>query len=297
MKKRILGFAKYPIALLILYWVLQAADWDAIQTHVKAISPPLLIAAILCFTLAQMASALRMNAYYRHMGKPLSFAYGIRLYYVALFYNVILPGGIGGDAYKVYLLKKQMDYPIGEGIRIQLATRTNGLLVLLLSLYLTLPFMGLPFPMPLILAAVLLSCACTIIGYAILSRMLLKEVSRMEWRALPYSVGVQGFNILCMICLWAALSDGAQLIPYVFLFQLAAIAGMIPISIGGLGIREFTFFYGATLIGQLTGTALDPELGVVISLLVFAITVISALIGLLWIERIQQMSPCATPPR
>lgn len=292
--KRILSFAKYPVALAILVYVLRQADTQRMLILIEQAPPLALVGALAAFTLAQWFAVLRMNVYYAHAGRPINLGYSLRLHYVALFYNIILPGGIGGDGYKVYILKKQVGYPAGEGIRIQLLTRTNGLLVLLISLALTLPFLDLPIDSRFVWSAAIGLIGCGVAGYFVLMPYILKATRHMELRALPYSCGVQGCNVLCMVALWMGFSDGTHLADYIFLFQLAAVAGMIPLTIGGLGIREFTFFYGAEWLNRFTGAALDPEMGVVISLLVFAVTALSALVGLVWINRIRSMRPCDT---
>jgi uncharacterized membrane protein YbhN (UPF0104 family) len=291
--KKFFSYAKYPIALVILYFVLQAADVERIWEHMKQTPPWALIGSFVAFTIAQYFAVIRMNAYYADRGRPLNLAYSFKLHYVGLFYNIVLPGGIGGYGYKVFLLKRKAGYPAKEGILIQLLTRTNGLLILMISLVALLPFLPIPLPTPLMAGVSVVLIAAGIAIYFWLIPRLLKGNRAMEWRALPYSCGVQGFNLLSMVLLWAGLSDGQHLADYMFLFQAAAIAGMIPVTIGGLGIREFTFFYGADWINRLGDTALDPEMGIVISLLVFAVTAASALIGLIWIGRIGKMMPCA----
>jgi len=291
-KKKLVSLLKYPVAVLILVYVLRQTELDKIEAYVRTLPPFWFILALLAFSIAQVFSTLRMNLYYREAGRHIDFWYAMKLCYVGLFYNIILPGGIGGDAYKIFLLKRAANFPVREGIRIQLQTRANGLLVLLLMLYASVLFMPVPWSGLRVLGGVLLCCIVTLTAYMLLSKWLLKESSAMGLRALPYSVGVQSFNVLSMVILWKALGAHGELADYVFLFQLAAVAGMIPVTIGGLGIREFTFFKGGELIEWLTGTMVDGELGVTISLLVFVITVASALFGLPWIGRIAKMKPC-----
>lgn len=191
-RKTVFAIGKYGIAAAILYFIVQQADLETLETHLQSLDWLYLLLAFACFTLAQIASTLRMNAYYHHAGRGISLGYSLILYYVGLFYNIILPGGIGGDGYKVYLLKKQADYPVKEGIRIQLATRTNGLLVLLLSIYVTFLFIPFPLSLPIRIAALCLLSLVTVASYYILSRKLIGEQSQMEMRALPYSFMVQG---------------------------------------------------------------------------------------------------------
>jgi uncharacterized membrane protein YbhN (UPF0104 family) len=233
-----------------------------------------------------------MNAYYRWHGMHLDFWYSLRLHYVALFYNIVLPGGIGGDGYKVWLLKKQAGWPAKQGIRIQLLTRTNGLLLLLATIALTLPF-AFPAQVDVLALLVLLMAALAgLSGYLYVFVPLVRGNRLFEWRSMPWSAGVQGFSVLTMLCLWAGLGAQGDAAAYILLFQSAAIAGMIPVTIGGLGLREFTFFYGAQLINRLHEVpAANAEEGVLVSLLMFAVTLISALAGLFWLGTIANASP------
>lgn len=293
MTKRLFTIAKYPVALGLLWFVLQQADWQSIYAHAKNIAPYWIFLAVASFTAAQICAVMRMNFYYRKASKPIEFIYALKLHYVALFYNIILPGGIGGDGYKVLILKKNAGYPAKEGVKIQLLTRFNGLLILVFSILLTLPFLSLPIAAHWLWLSVIGGMVLVLMVYAPFIRYVMRASSCTENHALPYSLCVQGFNVGCMAALWLGLSDGHNLAEYILLFQLAAFAGMIPITIGGLGIREATFFFGADVLNRYSGTQLDPELGIVISLLVFAITVLSALIGMRWLGAMNAMKPCA----
>ncbi|MAR57011.1 MAG: hypothetical protein CMM93_07495 [Rickettsiales bacterium] len=290
--KTVCVWLKYPVAFALLGLLLSQLDVQALWQSAKDLSLIWVVAALVCFTISQIIAVLRMNAYYRWHDKQLDFWYSLKLHYVALFYNIVLPGGIGGDGYKVWLLKKQAAWPAKQGIQIQLLTRTNGLLVLALTIMLTLPFVFPAEVNPLTLAALIL---CSVLGggiYMVVLLPILRANRRNEWRALPYSVGVQGFSILTMLCLWVGLNATGDAASYILLFQSAAIAGMIPITIGGLGLREFTFYYGAGIINALTQHGdVDPETGVLVSLLMFAITLVSALVGLVWLHTITRAHP------
>lgn len=289
---RVLSYLKYPIALALLALLLSQLDLTALLNILKDADPLLLLAGLGCFTISQIGAVWRMNAYYRWNGRAIDAAYSLKLHYVAMFYNIVLPGGIGGDAYKVYVLKKNAQYPAREGIRIQLITRLNGLLVLIASLIVLGGFLPLPVQDVLLLAAVIAALTALLSLYLLIIPWLLRFPRSQELRAIPYSIWVQGANLLSMICVWLALGGEGESIGYLILFQIAAVAGMIPITVGGLGIREFTFFYGAGLLSSGFGFSLSPEMGVSISLLMFVIALMTALGGFIWIRRIGTMPPC-----
>jgi uncharacterized membrane protein YbhN (UPF0104 family) len=61
---------------------------------------------------------------------------------------------------------------------------------------------------------------------------------------------------------------------YLLVFLASSVATIIPITIGGLGLRELVFLYGARYLG------LDADISVAVSLLFFLITLVSSLPGI-----------------
>jgi uncharacterized membrane protein YbhN (UPF0104 family) len=65
---------------------------------------------------------------------------------------------------------------------------------------------------------------------------------------------------------------------YVFIFLIAVVASVLPISVGGgLGVREFVIIEGAKYAG------LDQHLALVLSLLFYFVTVICSLTGMIFV--------------
>jgi uncharacterized membrane protein YbhN (UPF0104 family) len=78
----------------------------------------------------------------------------------------------------------------------------------------------------------------------------------------------------CVVALIYGLGIHQEYLPYLVIFLVSSVAAIIPITVGGLGLRELVFLYGAQLFG------LNQEISVAISMLFFLITVLSSLIGL-----------------
>ena len=80
-----------------------------------------------------------------------------------------------------------------------------------------------------------------------------------------------------LVILLSLHSDGAETIGnYLFLFFLSAVMSSIPITLGGIGIRELTFITGAEYLG------IDLHTAVALSLLFYAASAITALPGMLF---------------
>ena len=89
-----------------LVLVFQKIDPAQLFELSKNLSWPWLLPAIALFVGSKVATAIRLNYYFGNIQVSLSFWENWRLYLIGMFYNLFLPGGIGGDGYKVYLLNK-----------------------------------------------------------------------------------------------------------------------------------------------------------------------------------------------
>lgn len=299
MKKRAFSFAKYGIALCLLGWVLSRAELSRMAEHIAQMPPLSLLTALVAFTLSQWFSAARFRYYYEKAGMAMSQRYALALNYAGMFYNLLLPGGIGGDAYKVYLLKRTARFPVMPGIRIQFANRGNGLLAMVGFMLFTLLLVEAPVSfevrLPLLMAAGLASFGL----YRLIAARFLKESAQVTWEALRYSIGVQAMALAAVTALLLGMHAGGHIMEYQLLFLAAAILGLLPVTVGGLGIREATFYYGAGVLSHFSAVPIDPELGVTLSLCYFALTALSSLPGILcarWLTR-EGVQPADDAPR
>ncbi len=259
------------------------ADLKQIWHDLQIVSPPYVLIAFIFLNIGQVVSALRMRYYFAGAGLMMSKKFSILFYFAGNFFNLLLPGGIGGDGYKAYLLKKLKDFPVLQGVRLILSGRASGLLLLvLISLILALfsPTVRVfPFAIPLITGAFFVSIA----GYSILAKLLLKEKLKTQIGAAGYSFFVQILVLITGYLLFKGANVGGGMVDYLLLFMTSSIVSILPISMGGVGLRELTFFKGAPLFG------LSPELGIAIAIIYFFINSLSSLIGLLFIPRLKHM--------
>jgi uncharacterized membrane protein YbhN (UPF0104 family) len=235
--------------------------------------PGWLALAAALFTLSKLISSVRLNTFFRAVGIQLTERYNLRLYWLGMFYNLFLPGGIGGDGYKVYLLGKEFPGQRGVIFRALLLDRLSGmvaLLVLLLGLFAATDYPGWyrAGALALIPLGLGLSYGLGRWGFGEFR----SAFGRTSWEAL----GVQGAQVLCAWALLAALgaADGPVL-PYLLVFLASSIAAVLPLTVGGLGARELTFLYGAKLF------ALSVPVAVSVSVLFYVITALVSLVGAL----------------
>ena len=288
MKKKLKLLLKILFTVGALWFVLHKVDIEKLKEALSGAEPLWLFGAFILFNLSKIAGALRLNIYFRAIGLKLTESYNLVLYYVGMFYNLFLPGGIGGDGYKVYLLNKHYKSGVKPLLQAVLLDRLSGLAALVL--YACLLFAAssyaeiYPFAMPLALFFALLVFPVSYLATKLFFRTYLPVFkTTMLW-----GLGVQFLQLLCAWMIVESLGAGGHLVEYLTLFLISSVVAVLPLTIGGVGIRELTFLYGLGWLG------LEPSTGVTFSFLFFIITAISSLFGLFLLERVTPETPRST---
>lgn len=188
-----------------------------------------------------------------------------------MLYNLLLPGAITGDAYKVVVLGKNPGTSRKSLALAVLLDRFSGLL----SLIIIISLLGVQiFPQPGWMSFSLPASLLLIpISYMAL-RWLLPQQAAGFRPTLLLGAGVQ---VLVAVTVWAlinALQIQTHVTAYLFVFLVAAATSVLPISIGGgLGIREFASIQLAAWM------KLSVEDALLLSLVFYGVTVLVALPG------------------
>lgn len=211
---------------------------------------PAIVFALLLTHAGQVLSALRTRYYLQCHGIALPLMPSVKLHYVGGLFNAFLPGGAGGDAYKAWWLKRHRKGKLLNMVGIMVAGRLNGLWVLGLILCALAALSGpvgqaLPHAPYWMAAAAVAGTA----GYSVIARYMLREPLARQWRAAIYSFGLQLMLALSAYGLCLGLGLGADGYSYVMLFMFSCMAAMLPISIGGIGVRELALLHGSRLLG------------------------------------------------
>ncbi|GAA4308333.1 lysylphosphatidylglycerol synthase transmembrane domain-containing protein [Compostibacter hankyongensis] len=265
---------KIVVTAAALYLTFRKVQWRQTATLLLSADGIWLLPALLFYNASQWASAWRLQYFYGALELFPGFYLNLRLYYRGMFYNLFLPGGIGGDGYKIHYLFRRYHKPVRELLTATLLDRVNGLIVLGLLIVLIagsglLPQGLLPFPAWLLPVAYLLG----MVLFAALLRRFLARYFEVLPRTTLISGLVQGLQLTAMICLMKALHIHGPLLPYLLLFLSSSIAAVIPFTIGGMGARELVFMAGAPLLGAV------PAQAIAVSLLFFLLTAVSSLAG------------------
>ncbi len=281
MKKTLKLLLKLLLTFAALWFVLHKIDIDRLKASLQAADPLWLFWAFVLFNLSKIASALRLNIYFRAIGLRLEEGYNLILYYVGMFYNLFLPGGIGGDGYKIYLLNRHFKHGVKPLFQAVLLDRLSGLAAL--AFYAALLFAISDYARllggwTLWTSPLLASLVFPVAYYA--TKYLFAPFLQVFKTTMIWGLFVQMLQLLSAWAILGSLSIDHALFEYLTLFLVSSVVAVLPLTIGGVGVRELTFLYGLQIIGE------EPSLGVTFSFLFFMITALSSLFGLFLLNRV-----------
>ncbi len=273
-KKLARTIAQLLISFTALYIVLRNTDTAKLLEIIGSAQPLYLLLAFVVFNISKIINAVRLNRFFRSVGLQLKESYNLQLYYLGMFYNMFLPGGIGGDGYKIYILNKHHSVKMVNVFNAVFWDRITGIFALVfLTAILLLPSTFAELHRQYIPA----TYAVVAFSYPfswLLTRALYKKFKSIFLVTAGESILIQITQVLSAWFILLALSVQSHHVDYLAIFLISTVATILPITVGGAGARELTFFY------FLNHLELDPNAGVALSLIFFAISAISALIGM-----------------
>ncbi|HSC54976.1 MAG TPA: lysylphosphatidylglycerol synthase transmembrane domain-containing protein [Phnomibacter sp.] len=279
--KKIPGWLKLVLKIAVsaacLYYVGQKINWADTWALLQKSNKLWLLAAMLFFIASKVVSSFRLNVYFKNISIHLSEAANLRLYWLGMFYNLFLPGGIGGDAYKVILLNKEYtEVPVKKITAAVLLDRISGLaglgiLAALFYCYL--------FRMEWHGYAVAAAIIPGMFVFLFVVKKWFPSFVTSFYSTLWLGIAVQALQVICVYGIMQSIGIHHQFAEFQFLFLLSSVVAIFPFTIGGLGAREIVFLWGSQQFGLLQHEA------VFISLLFYIITALVSLFGLVWVYR------------
>lgn len=265
LSKPVTTILKIALSLGALIFVFSKINFGDVISIYSRSNIWLLLVAVILFAVSKAVAAFRLNVFFRQTGVQISERYNLRLYLLGMFYNLFLPGGIGGDGYKIYHLHKKSGIKARKIFWAVLFDRVNGVLALFclavaLSLFIHphISFNYKPFIWLLIPVSILVS-------YLLLHKFF-NSFSKVFPGTTLRSFLVQVAQTLTAFVIFTAIGGTGQVMEYLFIFLLSSIVAMLPFTIGGVGSREITFLLGAQLMH------LDVNTSIAMSLMFYIIT-------------------------
>lgn len=256
----------------LLYYVFSKVPFQKVKSRVIHASPVWLLAAIGCYFASMLFSSWRLLSFFKSIDLNVNARFNLRLYFSGLCYNLLLPGGIGGDGYKIYLLHKWYHKPAKRVFFAILFDRLSGFWAIGFFATLLVSFI------PTIHINTFLLVAAFLVGSAIyywVIRRFFRDYTHNFFAAHLKAIGVQGTQLLLIVCLLLAQADFSTGLPaYLLSFLISALAAVIPASVGGGGIRDYII---ATLSKPFH---LVDNMAVYLTITFYIISIIVALFGI-----------------
>ncbi len=271
--KAIATIIKLVVSGLLIYFIFSKIDLQEIGNTLRSSNPYYLGLALVFFLSSKIIASFRLNLYFHQLDVFLTYKSNLKLYFLGMFYNLFLPGGIGGDAYKGYAIKKKFEVATKKVVSVLVLDRLSGLLLLFVyacSLLLLIQQETILALTPLFLAGIPIS----ILVFWLLNRSFFRYTLPVFWKSVGYSAFVQLAQLISVWFIMKALGIELHQIAYLVIFLISSIVSVIPLTIGGIGSREATFFYGASLL------ELNENISVSISVIFFLITALVSLAGI-----------------
>jgi glycosyltransferase 2 family protein len=280
-------------------YILRIIDLSSLKSAFAHASVVTLLAALAMISFGLSLGAVRWRILMRAYGartQP-SLYQAIRFYFVAVFYNTYLPGGVAGDILRGVVTRKSFgDRGTTEAIAVVLVERALGLLGVV-----SLVAVGLGLAGPAIHDSGSLWIWSAVGAAGSMGVVLMLPLGRQLARFLPSRLGdiasrlpvvsrPLDFFLAAILSLftqlttavsgWLFLRDfhpATTLGDALFIVPLAAATTFLPITVGGTGAREAVFIL---LCGQLLGMPSSDALAA--SLLVWLTSLIAGALGGLW---------------
>ena len=264
-------FLKLAVTGLTLWIVYTKVDLTALSRIWNNAIVWLFAPALFFFALSQFISSFRLLNYFRNIQLPIPVKNNIILYVQGMFYNIFLPGGIGGDGYKILTLRKQYNTPSKQIFSAVFFDRVSGLWALcflIVSLSLFVPLFN--HYTWLIVSGF---AAGSIIYYFVI-RFFFRTHSTRFFKTHFLALLVQSCQIICVAFILKALGCHEFYFAYFTIFHLSSLATLFFFIFGGLGAREIVIVWAAPIL------LLNNDMAVSLSLCFYFISAILSLMGI-----------------
>jgi glycosyltransferase 2 family protein len=267
---------KIAVTSVLLYFVFRKVPFADVKFRLVHANYWWMLAALLSFFASMIISSWRLSSFFRSIGLKLDERFNFRLYLLGLFYNFLLPGGIGGDGYKIYLLNKTYKLPAKKVFWAIMFDRLSGLWaigLIIVALIFLIPQIDIQIAIPLGIFLV-----GSVIYYFVAYRFF-KDYTKYFFQAHAKALLVQGLQVLAIVFVLFGQDFTGKYSPYLLSFLISALATIIPISVGGAGIRETVFTWMTKWF------PMDKTLAVFLPGSFYIISLIVALLGIYYVLR------------
>lgn len=273
-KKILINLLKVAGSVAAIWWVLSNISFKEVIKVYSTANLWQLALGLLFIIISLVLAGFRQNLSFRSTSAHLSPALNLKLFWLGMFYNLFLPGGIGGDGVKVYLVNKYRHNGVRKNIGAMLVNRIAGLVAIGMITVVLYYLSGDEFSIGWI---GWFSIPLLYLLYYVVLKYFLTSFIPIHAGLFGWSILLQMMQLIAAMQILSAFHQYTDISQYLFLFFFSAIATALPITIGGFGAREMVFLLGAEYL------LLDTELSIALSLMFFLMSAFVSLGGIYWV--------------
>ena len=270
-KKTLSTSFKIAISVFLLYFVFTKIKFADVWLVIQGVKWPFIVLSVLFFLSSQWVSAKRLLLFFNASGFHLSPKSNYALYLVGMFYNFFIPGGIGGDAYKIYKLHKKFQWGVKALSASVFMDRFMGLTAIGVILS-VMSFELLPKAWEIVIIS--LALLVVIGGSYLFTRFSFPKFKHIFLPGLLSSLLVQTLQVGSVVCIIYSLDVQQNTMSYILVFLVSSVLSIF--SFAGIGVREFVFYEASKLL------SIDSSQAVTIGLLFSIITAFVSLFGIIY---------------
>ena len=299
----IFGFRALVSAGLI-YYLINIVDWPRVKVVLGAANPYLVLLTIPISLLTIGGMAFRWKVLLAAMGTQISLIRLFGYYLVGNCFNIFLPGVIGGDVMRMTCLARSSGKQVSTMTGIVILERICGLIALFAMgtaiSYLVDPNVRSELGDPLIrlfrLTGLVLICLAIAVRYGAArtrhlqtlgDNLIMRSLSQIGAplssiknttlsAVLALSALAQALDLIVAFVLARALGIDLSLGIFFIVIPMTYLVTLVPVSLGGVGVREGIFSYLLTRVGVLATDA------VTLAFLIYLIRVFTGTLGGIW---------------
>ena len=261
---------KIVLSVLAIVYVLRKVPLKDVSTILLSARTIFLIIALALFVASKVAASFRTLLILNRYSIFIHWWNNLKLYWTGMFYNLFLPGGIGGDVYKTVIINRMHEGGIKASAFAVIMDRVAGVAALIILALICMIFTSLYEKFS---WAVFAGIPLVVTGLSGLIYFFTPQLKGLSGKLLGWSFLVQVLQVLSVIFIMVSFRIDVLYPQYVLVFLISSIAAMLPISIGGMGVRELVFYSLSAYF------YLDQEVAVTVSLTFFVITAFSSVWG------------------
>jgi len=280
---------KIVVSLAFLFYLLSKLHPETLIGEFKKVKLGYFVLATVSYLFTMYFSTIRWS-YFVKVKK--SFTELFELYMIGTFFNLFMPGTIGGDAIKAYYLYKGSD-DAGKGdtlvsVFMERYMGFCGLIFIsILGLLLGYHYVANSFIVNLLITIIVSFILASIAVVYFPYEMFYKKLKGVRLSIGDYlknhkivintfllSLLVQGIGIWVVYLLGLSVNVDAAFSTYLIFVPIISLISMVPVSFSGIGVREYSFLYLFGVVG------VSKEKAVSLSLLWFLVMIITGLVGM-----------------